>query len=164
MGHPTHNRREFIKKSGLWSGALLLEKALIFENLTSGHSPIRIGVIGLGSRGKGLIRRVQEIPGYKLVAGCDILPERIEECKIISGLGLDYYTDYKVMLRNATLDAIIVATPLFSHYEIINNALIAGIHIYCEKTMTYDHAQADRIVDRLERQRHLIFQVGYQYR
>ncbi|HLT93382.1 MAG TPA: Gfo/Idh/MocA family oxidoreductase [Membranihabitans sp.] len=164
MKHPTHNRREFIKKSGLWGGALLLEKAWVFEDFKSSQSLIRVGVVGLGSRGKGLIRRIQEIPGFKLVAGCDVLPERIEECKLITGPEPAYFADYSIMLREADFDAIVIATPLFTHFEIINSALTSELHIYCEKTMTYDHGQADHIVDRLESKQDIVFQVGYQYR
>src|SRR5690606_14232301 len=113
------NRREFLKKSGLLSSGFLLESTFhILDKHALRRDIVTLGVIGTGSRGLGLIKIIKNIPQLKVVACCDILPWRLEQCKKITDPDTKFYDNYGLLLDDKTIDAVIISTPLFSHYEI----------------------------------------------
>ena len=72
------------------------------------------------------------------------------------------YKDYRKLLENKDIDAVIIATPLSMHSKMTIDALEAGKHVYCEKTMAYDPEQALAMVGKVQTS-NKIFQVGHQY-
>ncbi|MEE8443574.1 MAG: Gfo/Idh/MocA family oxidoreductase [Dehalococcoidia bacterium] len=103
-------------------------------------SPLRIGVIGVG------FGTTVHVPGFQsewmqVVALCSRRRERVE--KAARDLGIPgVYTDYRRMLEEADLDAVSIATPPVSHYEMTMAALDAGKHVMCEKPFAMDEGQA----------------------
>ncbi|MDX2246909.1 MAG: Gfo/Idh/MocA family oxidoreductase [Bacteroidia bacterium] len=124
---------------------------------------IRLGIIGTGGRGINLMELMRDIPGMEIVACCDILPFRLEEGLALAASGAKGYSDYRKMLEDNSLDAIIVSAPLYLHFEMVKNCLAAGKHIYCEKTMTFTIEEAKKLGELLQTQS-TIFQIGYQHR
>lgn len=98
-----------------------------------------------------------------LVACCDINPDNLAAGMKLAAKGAKAYTDYRKLLDDKNVNAVIIATPLYLHYPMAVDALSAGKHIYLEKSMTYNIDQAIDLVKKV-RQSKLIFQVGYQYR
>jgi predicted dehydrogenase len=158
------DRREFLKTAGSISAG-----SLVLPSFTSGkmanypRDVIKIGIIGTGSRGKGLMEVMQDIPQFKLVAICDILPFRLKEASSITSNTLTKYNDYKELLANPNIDAVVIATPLHLHYKMAMDAVEAGLHVYCEKTMTFQIEEALNLVKKCK-ESNKVFQVGYQYR
>ena len=74
-----------------------------------------------------------------------------------------FYKDYDVMLAQAELDAVVIATPSRSHAGMVRAALEKGIHVFCEKPFCLDWNDAVALAD-LAEQKGLIGQVGYHYR
>ncbi|REJ76604.1 MAG: gfo/Idh/MocA family oxidoreductase [Acidobacteria bacterium] len=144
--------------AGLWAGA---RRAPAIP--PRAEPPVRIGVLGTGSRGSGLMRVLQRLPGNRVVAGCDVLPFRLEPAVRSVGDDCRAYSDYRAMLDDDEVEAVIVATPLSMHHAMVVDALAAGKHVYCEKTMTYTIDDAVDLVSRVRRAG-TVFQVGYQYR
>jgi predicted dehydrogenase len=66
------------------------------------------------------------------------------------------------MLDNKAIQAVIIATPLHLHYEMAEQDLKAGKHVYLEKTMTYSIDQAIQLVKLSKQYNKQIFQVGHQ--
>ena len=124
---------------------------------------VRVGVIGTGSRGTGLASLIKEIKGIKIVACCDVLPEHLQNGMNQAGKGAKSYTNHRKLLEDKEIDAVIIATPLYLHYDMAVDALDAGKHVYLEKSMTYDIPQAIDLVKKV-RDANLVFQVGYQNR
>lgn len=124
---------------------------------------IRIGIIGAGSRGQGLMKVMQSIPQFDIKAICDILPFRLTEAASIGNAPLKWYTDYRQLLDDPDLDAVVIATPLYLHYQMANDALDADLHVFCEKTMTFQIEESLKLIDRCKDSRK-VFQVGHQYR
>lgn len=158
-------RRDFLQKTGLVAGGLLLPAALV-RAAAPAAGKLRIGIIGCGDRGKGLMRVMQELPDeFELVALCDELPFRLGEALKIGGLPKPKtYADYRALLDDRAVEAVIVAVPLYLHFAVAQAALQAGKQLYLEKTMTYDIPQAQELV-RLARQHpKQTLQVGHQYR
>ena len=100
---------------------------------------LRVGVIGCGDRGNGIIEVMKELPEFSVNAICDVLDFRIEDCKKIlpQQANTAVYKDYRRLLDDKNIDAVVIATPLNMHYQIAAAALDAGKHVYLEKTMTY---------------------------
>ncbi len=104
------------------------------------NSTIRIGVIGLGI-GSGHAQRFAALPGCEVVAIADTNPVRLEERgEKISGAAR--YTDPMKMLREVALDAVVVATPNKFHAPLTLAALRKNCHVFCEKPMAMNVAQA----------------------
>src|SRR5688572_20811663 len=124
---------------------------------------IRLGLIGAGSRGRGLASFMKEMPGSELVGCCDILPDHLTEGLKFASKDAKGYADYRKLLDDKTIDAVIIATPLFLHYQMAVDALDAGKHVYLEKSLAYDIPQTLDLIKKVKQSK-LVFQVGYQYR
>ncbi len=158
-------RREFIEKSTLAASGLVVgSSALAKPKNIAKNDTLQIGVIGTGDRGGGLINIMKQFPEYKVVAACDILPFRLEKAMENADPGAKAYTDYRRLLDDKNVDAVVVATPLSMHYKMATDVLDAGKHIYCEKTMTYHASEALDLVKQAKSARKQVFQVGHQYR
>ena len=164
MKKPDRSRRNFITTGAL---ALTGLTAFGFEGMSIGNlgqtGPIRIGLIGSGSRGQGLATLLGAIQSFELVACCDIIPENLQGGMKLAAKGARSYTDYKKLIQDKDIQAVIIATPLYLHYPMAVDAMAAGKHIYMEKTMAYTIPQALDLVKKVERS-NLVFQVGHQYR
>jgi len=159
------NRRRFLQDSGALFGGLLISSSLPYvHDFTKQPNPVlRIGIIGCGNRGTGLVSLMKDIAGISVRACCDIIPAHLQNAISLVGKDVKMYNDHRKLLEDKSIDAVIIATPLFLHYPMAIDALQAGKHIYLEKSMTYDIPQSLELVKRV-RQSNLVFQVGYQYR
>jgi predicted dehydrogenase len=162
MSSFTTSRRKFVT-TGLAAMVGLSVPDSVFARKTGAADKVRVGLIGTGSRGSGLATLIKDLPELALVACCDIIPENLQKGMSLAEKGAKAYTDYRKLLEDKSLDAVIIATPLYLHYPMAVEALKAGKHIYLEKSMTYDIPQAIDLVKKV-RNSGLIFQIGYQYR
>jgi predicted dehydrogenase len=164
MKKPDTSRRKFITTGAL---ALTGLTAFGYQGMSikdlGQTGPIRIGLIGSGSRGQGLATLLDKIQSFELVACCDVIPENLQGGMKLAAKGARSYTDYKKLLQDKEIQAVIIATPLYLHYPMAVDAMAAGKHIYMEKTMAYTIPQALDLVKKVERS-NLVFQVGHQYR
>jgi predicted dehydrogenase len=157
------SRRKFISTGAMAiSGIAALGLSSFAQRFTE-QKNIRLGLIGTGSRGCGLASLMKEMPGAELVGCCDILPEHLKQGLSLASKGAKGYVDYRKLLDDKTIDAVIIATPLFLHYQMAVDAIAAGKHIYLEKSLAYDIQQTLDLVKKV-RESKLVFQVGYQYR
>ncbi len=152
-------RRDFIAKSGLASAALLTSSSIFGF---SGKDIKNIGVIGTGSRGCGLISIINEIEGMNVVACCDTLAFRLEEGLAACSEKATGYTNYKELLTDKNVDAVIIASPFGLHFEMAMDTIDAGKHVYCEKTTAKGYTQVLDLVHKVKKS-NIIFQTGHQY-
>lgn len=159
-------RRNFIRQSGLLTAGFLLHQQLLGATTLTADKIISIGIIGCGDRGVGLGYVLNNMPAqFKLKAVCDVLAFRLEQAKKLDKQNnLRYENDYRKLLDDKTIDAVIIATPLHNHYEIAAAAIKAGKQVYLEKTMTYNAEQALALVKLTKQYPKQILQVGHQYR
>lgn len=158
-------RRTFIEKGTLATTGLLISPH-VFGNphRIAKNDILQIGVIGTGDRGGGLIRTMQQFPQFKVVAASDILPFRLDRAIADAGPGTRAYPDYRALLDDQDVDAVVIATPLSMHFDMARETLEAGKHIYCEKTMTYQIEEALELVKLVRGRKDQVFQIGHQYR
>jgi len=158
------NRREFIQQMGLISGGLLLATSPWFsvfseQKNTIGHK-VRIGVIGPGSRGRFLMGFLTQNPKVEIVAICDIYQPSIDKALKIAPQAR-VYKDYRSLLDDKKIDAVVIATPLDRHYNMVMDAFDAGKHIYCEKSLAYTLDEAHTIYKKHQSSNQIFF-VGQQ--
>src|SRR6185436_3869329 len=109
-------------------------------------TPVKYGVIGCGAIAQR--RHLPECaanPNSKVGAVADPVKERVEE--IAAKYGATAYTDYKEMLKDPSLNAIVVCGPNTLHASQSIEALQAGKHVLCEKPMATTRADAQAMID-----------------
>lgn len=155
------NRKTFLRNTGLLVGG-----AALFSSFKNKDNPgIKIGIIGAGDRGMGIAVLLKEMAEqFKVVAFCDTLSFRLEGAKKDFSQGVKYYADYRELLVNKDIDAVVIATPLYNHFEIAKASLEAGKHVYLEKTMVYNDKQALELVATSKQYAKQVLQIGHQYR
>jgi predicted dehydrogenase len=132
------------------------------RNAPSANEQIRIGVIGAGIRGKQLIA---DLPADgRIVAVCDCYEPRMDEVrKLKPDTPFAAYTDYRTMIDEAKLDAVIIAAPDHHHVLAAMLACSAGLDVYCEKPLSLTIGEGRRLVKAV-RQHGRVLQVGSQQR
>lgn len=118
--------------------------------------PIRTAVIGVGHFGQYHADKLSRLPGSQLVGVVDIDAGRAEE--IAARHGVPSFVDFRDVLGLA--EAVTVATPPVSHYEIARTCLEAGLHVLVEKPITDNLDHASTLI-RIARERGRILQVGH---
>lgn len=157
-------RREFVIKSSLASAALATSSFATARVLGSKNPNeiLNIGVIGTGDRGQGMIPNINKIDNFNVIGCCDVLPFRLEKgLKKVEGKAKGYQ-DYRKLLENKDIDAILVSTPFNTHSKIAIDALDAGKHVYCEKTMAKGYEGIQELLKKANTSK-TIFQTGHQY-
>ncbi|AWW31701.1 gfo/Idh/MocA family oxidoreductase [Echinicola strongylocentroti] len=161
------NRRDFMKTGGVVLGGSILpyQFANAFRTNTD-KGPIKIGVIGCGDRGKGLMHVMSSMPEqFEIVAFCDNMDFRLDQTsKAFPELKAKSYKNYQDLLDNGSIEAVAIATPLNMHFAPAKAAMEAGKHVYLEKTMTYNIPEAMELVELVKNNPTLTLQVGHQYR
>jgi len=124
-------------------------------------APVRIGIVGLGRLGQRHARNLAwHVPGATLAAACSpVAAEREWAAANLPELKL--YDDYESMLKDASLDAVWLVTPTSLHADQIIAALRAGKHVFCEKPLSLDLAQCDRVIEESARVPHLQVMIGF---
>lgn len=155
-------RREFLEKTSWILGGMALMPGMSAK----ASSPLRVGIIGCGDRGLGIMEVMQDLPEFFQVTGlCDILAFRLENARKARGGDKARSTaDYRQLLDDPNTDAVVIATSLHAHYPIAADALKAGKHIYLEKTMTWSIEEALKLVQLSRQYPKQIILVGHQYR
>ena len=107
---------------------------------------INIGVLGYGYWGPNVARNFHAAAGANLTAISDVSEKRLV-------LAQNQYPFIKVLkdpmelIRSTDADAVAIVTPVFAHYEMAKEALLAGKHIFVEKPFTSTSAQARELID-----------------
>jgi predicted dehydrogenase len=108
--------------------------------------PVKYAIIGCGAIGQR--RHIPEChanPESVVAALCDPNQERVES--LAAKYGAAAYTDYKKMLKEADIDAVVVCGPNAVHAPQSIDALKAGKHVLCEKPMATNRADAKKMLD-----------------
>ena len=112
---------------------------------------IRVGVVGPGSMADFLhLPALQSHPQVVVVAICGRDREHTEQVAAKYNVS-NVFTDYKEMIQQGGLDAIVIATPDDLHYAITMQALDAGLHILCEKPLALTEKQAKEMYQKAEK-------------
>ncbi len=100
-------------------------------------NPVNFGMVGTGSRGSYLLKHLKGIDTGKCVAICDISDDALEKGATTIGTNPKRYKDYRELLSDKNVEAVFVTTPLFMHFPVTRDALEAGKHVFCEKSLVF---------------------------
>lgn len=109
---------------------------------------VRLGIVGFGGMGQGLIRRAEDVDEVEVLAAVD--PEEENREKAREQFGLNAYEDLDGMLAAGQVEAAYVATPNKFHAEQTIRCLRAGLHVFCEKPMAMSAEEGRRMMDAAE--------------
>jgi predicted dehydrogenase len=176
-----HSRRQFLATAGSGiaaSAAVGGFPAIVPASVLGAASPgnrINVGAIGTGR-----ISRVHDLPGIwrhdigRIVAVCDLDSKRVAEAKVLvndhytkkTGKpydGVTTYTNYRDLLANKDIDAVVISTPDHWHALITIEAVAAGKDVYLQKPASLTIAEGRAVSDAVHRSGR-IFQIGSQQR
>ncbi len=133
------------------------------------NDTIQIAVIGPGGpnggyqQGLGVTRGIQQIQGVKVVSVCDVDTTHLDNADKVLGGGLKKHRDFREVLSDKAVDAVVIGTPDHWHSIICIEAAKAGKDIYCEKPLTLGLAQGRDVVNAVKKHRRVL-QTGSQQR
>jgi len=120
---------------------------------------MRIAAVGLGYWGPNLARNLDELQGAELAWICDREEERLER------FGARFpdarkTTSFEEVLADVGVDAVAIATPVVTHFELARQALLAGKHVFVEKPLALSSALGEQLVA-LAEERALVLMPGH---
>ncbi len=153
------SRRHFLGKFATGIAGTL---AAVPAQVLGANERIRVGFIGFGDRATDLFNWIKLCPNTEVVAFCDIYTKQLERAKGLVPAAATYL-DYRRLLDDQSIDAVVIATPQHLHAEHFCASLDAGKHVYQEKTMafTVDHAKRMRAAFQKDGGKHTV-QIGHQ--
>ena len=159
-------RREFLKTAATTVAVASSFTGLGAPGILSAQSgnPIRYGFIGTGTEGCTLLKFLATIPEGHCIATCDIYPPNLKKGVETIGTNPETYVEYRKMLERKDMDAVMIATPLNLHAQMIVDSLNAGKHVFCEKTLYFKEEEGDMIRKAMADNPKLVLQVGLQRR
>jgi predicted dehydrogenase len=164
---PTPTRRDFLARAA--GAALVAPTVWIPRGKVRANEKVQIAVIGMGIRGKNLLRHeFFGNEGFRIVAVCDVDRNRVEHARqMVDERQQDRsclaFADHRELLARDEVDAVVIATPDHWHAIQAVDACHAKKDIYCEKPLTRTLFEAKRLID-AARRHGIVFQTGSQQR
>lgn len=151
-------RREFVGGS-----AATILSAAAYRRVLGANDRVGLGFIGYGLIGKRHVIDFRDQPDTNLVAVADVHRGRLEEAGAFIGGGVRVFGDFRKLLDDRAVDAVVVSTPDHWHALMTMMACAAGKDVYCEKPLTLFVREGRWMIDVARRQRRVV-QVGTQQR
>ena len=159
----TLGRRNFIKAVAGVPALIALGGVAVTRGPVRG-GPVKIALVGTGDMGKAHLNQYQK-EFCDLKALCDINPKRrgaMVDMMVKKGWNKpNEYDDWQEMLQKEDLEAVHIATPLWTHSTIAVGALNAGKHVLCEKMMAKSPAECQQMIDAAKKNNRVL-EIGYQ--
>ena len=120
---------------------------------------VRIGIVGFGAWGPNHARNLEAQEGCRVVEIADTSEARLTLAQK-QYPGVEVINDAETVLEGSGNDAVVIATPLGSHHDLVRRALLAGKHVLCEKPLTRTSEEARELI-KIATSRGLILMVGH---
>lgn len=111
---------------------------------------LRIGVIGYGYWGPNIVRNFSSANGSRVTMVCDMNPQSLNKVKKAFP-HIRVTTNWNELIQDPEVDAVAIATPVFTHYELASKTLEEGKSVFVEKPFTYTVAEGEKLVEMAER-------------
>lgn len=152
------NRRNFIKNVSAFSTITILKPEIVFAS--NNNSAVRIGLVGCGSRATGILGSMVENANITITALADIFEDKVTKgidfanglnkkrnyAQVAKNKTYSGYNAHLRLLENKEVDAVIIASPGYSHPQIVEDTVAAGKHVYCEKPVAVDADGCKQII------------------
>jgi predicted dehydrogenase len=146
-------RREFLGAAGLAAA----------QRLIGANDRVAVGLIGCGGRGRYVAGLMREAPGVEFAATADVYLPNAERSREWAGPAARAYQDFRRLLDQKDIDAVLVATPDHWHAAIAVLACQAGKDVYVEKPLAHNVREGRSIVHAARRYNRIV-QAGTQHR
>ena len=174
------NRRDFLRGSSVATLMTMLGGVELFGQASTpapegkSSATVKVAIIGLGGWGREILRTLatltftlpnssEKLPLVEVAAICDNYPGALKRAAADAPKAIQT-GDYKTILENKAIRAVIVATPTQLHKDIVLAALAAGKHVYCEAPLANTIEDARTIAKAARAAQELVFQAGLQLR
>jgi predicted dehydrogenase len=155
------HRRKFM--AGVGSVGLGALTARSMSQVLGANDRIRLGIIGSGGRGRSLMQTFNKFPEAEFIAVCDVYEPHQNLALKLAKEGAKATYDYRELLNNKEIDAIVNATPDHWHAQILIDAVQAGKDVYTEKPFSLYIEQGAKMVKAVRATKQVV-QVGMQRR
>ena len=135
-------RRDFLRTSAI--------TALASQGVLGANDRIGIALIGCGGRGRGVTAYAPKIGGVEIRGVSDVYVPRREQAAEQFGATAKAYADYRDVLNDKDIDAVVIGTPDHWHAPMTIEAVAAGKDVYVEKPVTHDLGEGDQLVKAVE--------------
>ena len=122
---------------------------------------IQVGLIGYGYWGPNLARNFSELQGARFAACCDLRQDRLD-LVALKHPGVDCTSYPQDIINNEKIDAVVIATPVSTHYDLARKALEAGKHVLIEKPITTSSSDAEKLIS-LAQKNNLVLTVDHTF-
>ena len=122
---------------------------------------LHVALVGYGYWGPNLARNLFALPDCKLSACCDLDLKKLDEVSALYP-GVRTTTDLDSVLGDASIEAVVIATPARSHFALAQKALAAGKHVMVEKPIAMSSAEAEALIA-LADERRRVLMVGHTF-
>ncbi len=170
-GNPRPSRRDVVK---LGAAAGVVGVAVSAANkaaaapgilkVHAGSEQIKYGLIGTGSRGTYLLDHLAGIDEGHCVALCDVNQDALDHAATVIKTSPKKYKDYRELLSDKEVEAVLIAVPLYVHFPVTRDALLAGKHVFCEKSLVFKPEEIHALRALAEQHSKQTLQVGLQRR
>lgn len=158
------SRRDFLNTTTRMAGGLAFMKGSSARAQNDSDVKIRWGIVGIGARARSHIQALNRQNDCEIVALCDIDSEHLQNgVQQVEGPSPRTYLDYRDMLQDTDVEAVVIVTPNDLHKEMTIQALRHDKHVLCEKPMGITMADCDEVVD-VARSSTRVLQYGMQLR
>ena len=124
---------------------------------------VNVAVIGVGRMGSKHAKNLSKwVKNAKLVSICDLNQQLLN--KFSKELHVKAYQDYKEMIEKENLDAVVIATPHYSHVKIAKDCINKGLNVLCEKPISVTTKEAKELIDLYNEKENLICAMMYNQR
>jgi predicted dehydrogenase len=120
---------------------------------------VNIGIVGCGHWGPNHVRNFSSFPNSKVLTCCDLDKKRLSHIKKMYPV-VKTTMDYKILLRDANIQAIVIATPTSTHYKLSKEALLAGKDVLCEKPLSLTVKESQELIS-IAKAKKRILMVGH---
>lgn len=120
---------------------------------------MKLGIVGAGNWGLNLIRNFCKILGIENVVVCDTNRDRLLGLKS-EYPGIENTENFQNILSSDEIEAVVIATPAETHYELSKKALLSGKHVFVEKPITLDVDEAEELI-KIAEKNHLTLMVDH---
>ena len=127
------------------------------------NNRIRVGIIGTGGRARGLMNQLKPLAGAEITAVCDVYEPRLLQAAEIAGPAASKVSDYRRILDDRSIDAVLIGTPDHWHKRMTLEAVAAGKDVYVEKPVSHTIEEGVEMVKAIEASKQIV-QTGTQQR
>jgi predicted dehydrogenase len=165
FGSARVSRRYALKASAALAAPLVVPATVLGKDGPPPSERVQVGFIGLGGRCRGIAKSCQGVPELQVAGVCDIFQPRIAAMlkQLGEGSGAQGYADFRKMIEELKLDAVMIETTTHARAWVTCHALALGCDAYIEKPMCLSISEGRAMVD-CARKHNRVTQVGTQQR